>query len=81
MDCRKGCAACCIYPSISTPLPGMPNGKPAMVPCPHLSDEKLCNLFNTSERPAVCLGFKPEKWMCGNSEEDAAANFRWLLES
>ena len=29
MDCRPGCGACCIAPSINTPLPGMPHGKPA----------------------------------------------------
>ncbi|HNF77692.1 MAG TPA: YkgJ family cysteine cluster protein, partial [Thauera aminoaromatica] len=26
MDCRPGCAACCIAPSISSPIPGMPHG-------------------------------------------------------
>ncbi|MCF5019628.1 YkgJ family cysteine cluster protein, partial [Pseudomonas lactis] len=29
MKCREGCGACCIAPSISSPLPGMPQGKPA----------------------------------------------------
>ncbi|MGO2368564.1 MAG: YkgJ family cysteine cluster protein, partial [Serratia sp. (in: enterobacteria)] len=29
MDCRADCGACCIAPSISSPIPGMPNGKPA----------------------------------------------------
>ncbi|MGR5456700.1 YkgJ family cysteine cluster protein, partial [Vibrio alfacsensis] len=29
MDCRLGCGACCIAPSISSPIPGMPNGKPS----------------------------------------------------
>ncbi|MDW3636530.1 YkgJ family cysteine cluster protein, partial [Vibrio sp. Vb0667] len=24
MDCRLGCGACCIAPSISSPIPGMP---------------------------------------------------------
>ncbi|HFY5777145.1 TPA: YkgJ family cysteine cluster protein, partial [Salmonella enterica subsp. enterica serovar Typhimurium] len=27
MDCRSGCGACCIAPSISSPIPGMPYGK------------------------------------------------------
>jgi len=27
IDCRSGCGACCIAPSISSPIPGMPNGK------------------------------------------------------
>ncbi|RBC14000.1 YkgJ family cysteine cluster protein, partial [Xanthomonas oryzae pv. oryzae] len=26
LSCRLGCAACCIAPSISSPIPGMPNG-------------------------------------------------------
>ncbi|MCC6439509.1 MAG: YkgJ family cysteine cluster protein, partial [Rhodanobacteraceae bacterium] len=26
MSCRSGCGACCIAPSISSPIPGMPNG-------------------------------------------------------
>lgn len=80
MDCRKGCAICCIYPSISSPLPAMPEGKPAMIPCPHLTHEKLCELFNSPVRPAVCIGFKPELWICGSCNEEAIENFLWLLE-
>lgn len=79
MDCRKGCAACCIFPSISSPLPGLPDGKPALLACPHLNDEKLCTLFDKPGRPGVCSGFKPEPWMCGDSTEEAEKNFRWLL--
>jgi hypothetical protein len=29
--CRPDCGACCIAPSISSPIPGMPHGKPAGV--------------------------------------------------
>ena len=29
--CRPGCGACCTAPSISSPIPGMPEGKPAGV--------------------------------------------------
>ncbi|NYZ53719.1 YkgJ family cysteine cluster protein, partial [Escherichia coli] len=29
MECRPGCGACCTAPSISSPIPGMPDGKPA----------------------------------------------------
>ncbi|HLV28200.1 MAG TPA: YkgJ family cysteine cluster protein, partial [Burkholderiaceae bacterium] len=29
MDCRPHCGACCTAPSISSPIPGMPQGKPA----------------------------------------------------
>ncbi len=80
MECRKGCAICCIYPSISSPLPLLPEGKPAMVPCPHLTPELLCELFDKPERPSVCKGFKPEPWICGTNEEEARANFNWLLD-
>ncbi|MBS7673106.1 YkgJ family cysteine cluster protein, partial [Vibrio cholerae] len=54
MKCREGCGACCIAPSISSPLPGMPQGKPAGVRCVHLSAEQLCQLFGQPQRPAVC---------------------------
>jgi hypothetical protein len=27
MDCRPQCGACCVAPSISSPIPGMPHGK------------------------------------------------------
>ena len=36
-SCRSGCAACCIAPSISSPIPGMPHGKPAGVRCVQLT--------------------------------------------
>ncbi|MFS9540720.1 YkgJ family cysteine cluster protein, partial [Klebsiella pneumoniae] len=26
MECRTDCGACCIAPSISSPIPGMPQG-------------------------------------------------------
>ncbi|MDD8045446.1 MAG: YkgJ family cysteine cluster protein, partial [Verrucomicrobiota bacterium] len=31
MECRPGCGACCTVVSISSPIPGMPQGKPAGV--------------------------------------------------
>ena len=71
MDCRIGCGACCIVPSISSPIPGMPNGKPAGVRCLQLSDDYRCNLFGKPERPAVCVSFKPEESICGTSHEEA----------
>ncbi|QSA20024.1 YkgJ family cysteine cluster protein, partial [Vibrio furnissii] len=42
MDCRLGCGACCIAPSISSPIPGMPNGKPAGTRCIQLNENNLC---------------------------------------
>lgn len=70
MTCRPGCAACCIAPSITAPIPGMPHGKPAGVPCIQLDEHGLCKLFNHPERPAVCRGIIPEPSWCGESKEE-----------
>lgn len=71
MLCRSACAACCIAPSISSAIPGMPNGKPAGVRCVQLSAEQTCLLFGLPERPAVCVSLKPSLSMCGDSREQA----------
>lgn len=71
MNCRPGCAACCIAPSISSYIPGMAGGKPAGVRCAQLTPENLCLLFGTAERPAVCLSLRPSAGMCGGSAEEA----------
>lgn len=73
--CRPGCGACCIAPSISSPMPGLPHGKPAGVPCPHLDDARRCRLFGRPERPAVCQGLQPSADMCGDGPQHALA---WL---
>ncbi|MBN8886131.1 MAG: YkgJ family cysteine cluster protein [Rudaea sp.] len=71
MHCRAGCGACCIAPSISSPIPGMPNGKPAGARCVQLDEGNRCLLFGKPERPAVCCSLKPEPAMCGGSAADA----------
>ena len=71
MDCRPGCGACCIAPSIATPIPGMPHGKPAGVPCVQLDDAFGCRLFGRPERPAFCGSLQPGPDMCGGSREEA----------
>ncbi len=71
MQCRPGCGACCIAPSITTPIPGMPNGKPAGVPCVQLDERLRCRIFGQPERPPVCRGLKPGPEMCGDSREHA----------
>jgi len=73
MDCRAGCGACCIAPSISSPLPGLLHGKPAGVPCPHLDDALRCRLFRDPRRPAVCASLCPEPEMCGTDRVAALA--------
>jgi Fe-S-cluster containining protein len=52
MDCRDHCGACCIAPSITSPIPGMPHGKPAGIPCVQLDDNYRCRLFGKAERSA-----------------------------
>ncbi|MGL4972511.1 MAG: YkgJ family cysteine cluster protein [Culicoidibacterales bacterium] len=71
MECRLGCGACCIAPSISTPIPGMPNGKPAGVRCVQLDEQNLCKLFGKPERPIVCGMLRPEQEMCGKTNHEA----------
>ncbi len=73
MDCRAGCGACCIAPSISSPIPGMPQGKPAGVRCVQLTDDNRCRLFGLPERPAVCIALRPTEEMCGGSAREALA--------
>jgi Fe-S-cluster containining protein len=69
--CRVGCGACCIAPSISSPIPGMPEGKPAGVRCVQLTDDNRCGLFGDPRRPRVCAALQPEPAMCGTDREHA----------
>jgi Fe-S-cluster containining protein len=78
MNCRKGCGACCIGPSISSPIPGMPHGKPAGVKCIHLTSEYLCGLFDSPLRPKVCGNFMAEDIFCGNTRSEALFIFSQL---
>lgn len=71
MDCRPGCGACCIAPSISSPLPGLPGGKPAGEPCPALLADYRCALFGDPRRPTVCASLNPSPSMCGSQREQA----------
>jgi uncharacterized protein len=69
--CRPACAACCIAPSISSPIPAMPRGKPAGVRCVQLDDADGCRLFGDPRRPAVCTSLQPSIEMCGSSRAEA----------
>jgi hypothetical protein len=71
VNCRLGCAACCIAPSITSPIPGMPQGKPAGVPCVQLDQDLRCRLFGQPERPAFCASLRPHADMCSASREQA----------
>lgn len=71
MNCRPNCAACCIAPSISSPIPGMPHGKPAGVRCVQLTPDNQCRIFGQPERPVVCGRLQPAQEMCGGSAVEA----------
>ncbi|GAB4581502.1 MAG: YkgJ family cysteine cluster protein [Anaerolineales bacterium] len=73
MDCRIGCGACCIALSISSPIPGMPEGKPSGIRCVQLTDDNRCKIFGQPERPEVCVRLRPMKEMCGETSEEALA--------
>ncbi len=75
MECREGCGACCIAPSISSAIPGMPDGKPAGVPCVQLDAHLGCKIFGQPERPAVCSSFRPMQDVCGSHRQEAV----WLI--
>lgn len=71
MDCRSNCGACCIAPSITEPIPGMPDGKAAGERCIHLTDDNLCALFSDPRRPNACAQFQAEPAFCGDNRAQA----------
>ncbi|MEA1607934.1 YkgJ family cysteine cluster protein [Pseudomonas spirodelae] len=81
MNCRAGCGACCIAPSISSPIPGMPDGKPAGVRCVQLDVDNHCLIFGLPERPAVCSAFQAAEYVCGDTNAQALQLLGWLEQS
>ena len=77
MNCRPDCGACCIAPSITSSIPGMPQGKPAGVRCVQLLPDNRCAIFGQPERPVFCGGLQPSLEMCGADREYA---LRWLAD-
>ncbi len=72
MECREACGACCIAPSISSPIPGAhPEGKPANLRCGHLDEQFRCAIFGSPERPILCERFQADEEVCGSSREQA----------
>ena len=72
MECRAGCGACCIAPSINHALPGMPGGKPAGVACVNLDPQSLrCRIWQTPDYPTTCREFAPEPGVCGADRSEA----------
>ncbi|MGC1454934.1 MAG: YkgJ family cysteine cluster protein [Nitrospirota bacterium] len=68
--CRIGCGACCIAPSVSSRIPGMPDGKPAGVRCVQLTPENRCGIYGQPGRPAVCSSYQSSE-SCGTNREHA----------
>lgn len=79
LTCRPGCGACCTAPSISSPIPGMPHGKPAGVPCVQLDEHLRCQIFGKPERPAVCGQLQASVEMCGAVDDDGVHARAWLM--
>jgi hypothetical protein len=62
-------------------MPGLPQGKPANMPCPHLSEALMCRLFGLPERPAVCASLPPSLEMCGEDRVHALTFLRHLEQA
>ncbi|MEJ2769213.1 YkgJ family cysteine cluster protein [Mycetohabitans sp. B46] len=77
MNCRPNCGACCIAPSISSPIPGMLSGKPAGVACVQLDAQMRCRIFGVPDRPRCCGGLQASEEMCGRSRAHA---LHWLTQ-
>lgn len=77
LTCRPTCGACCTAPSITSPISGMPGGKPAGTRCVQLDEDERCRLFGHPDRPAVCGSLQPSAAMCGGSRAQA---MHWLTE-
>ena len=71
MQCREGCGACCIAPSIARPYHGMPAGKAAGERCLHLDESLRCLLFDDPRRPLICSAFAAEPSVCGDNRQQA----------
>ncbi|RPH20617.1 YkgJ family cysteine cluster protein [Buttiauxella warmboldiae] len=71
MDCRPDCGACCTAPSVSSPIPGMPNGKPANTLCVQLGADMRCKIFASPLRPKVCASLQASREMCGATRQQA----------
>lgn len=85
MQCRAGCAACCIVPSISTPIPGREGAparpKPAGERCVQLDADGRCRIHGSAARPSVCGSLQASAAMCGTSTREAFVALRRLARA
>ena len=80
MKCRQGCGACCIVISISSSIPGMPDGKPAGVRCINLDESNNCQIHTAGNYPDVCKNFTASIDMCVDNNEFAFDYLKKLEE-
>jgi uncharacterized protein len=66
--------------SISSAIPGMPEGKKAGVRCVNLLHDNTCKIHDLPEYPSVCRNLKPSPEMCGENEGHAFAYLSRLEE-
>ncbi|HET6363923.1 MAG TPA: YkgJ family cysteine cluster protein [Nitrospirota bacterium] len=78
MKCRIGCGACCIAPSLSSEIPGMPQGKQAGIRCIQLTADNICKIYGMAERPNVCVSYEATEEFCGKNRSDALRLLREL---
>ena len=71
LECRIGCGACCIAPSLSSAIPGMPQGKPAGIRCAQLTADNVCKIYGAPERPDVCVSYQATQEYCGTNRNEA----------
>ena len=74
MQCRAGCGACCVAPSITSAIPGMPEGKPAGERCVQLTEDNRCAIFGDARRPSVCSTLRASVEMCGADDDVALSH-------
>ncbi len=70
MKCRIGCGACCIAPSLSSVIPGMPRGKQVGIRCIQLTADNICKIYGMAERSDVCVSYQATEEFCGNNRRD-----------
>jgi len=81
MKCRIGCGACCIAPTITSPLPNMPDGKPSGVACVNLDTVTLtCRIWGQENYPEFCASYRACEEICGSTKEQALKNIYYLDE-
>ncbi len=80
MQCKK-CGACCIAPSITSPIPGMPSGKKAGERCIQLAADNTCNIHAADLRPEVCKNYYPSKEYCGTTFKETMKKLALLEKS